>query len=323
MKFKNIILIALVILSAVSCNDDEVFEKEQYKNVFAFVTATDNSDNILTKYFDLTDDESIGYISFSMGGTNPTDQDLTINIVEDKSFIDAYNNSNYDMDIDKYIQPLNVSRYEIESMKCVIPAGAIGGQIPVKIRPVGLSPDSTYFISVRVDNYDNYEANPEKSNLLYRVAIKNYWTPLTSGNKLDNNYSLRAFKREKGDVYVMNIPGYKYVEPISGNAVRIIVGNEEYKKEEMILNRDCIILEMDENNNVTIKPYKDANVTQVNGDVDFPNTFQIFDDGYYLYRVFLLRYDYVAPNGRLYEMQEELRLKFSTEEEKEYRSLNN
>jgi outer membrane lipoprotein SlyB len=38
MKHKYIILAALAAFSLVSCNDREVFEKEQYKNIFGFVS---------------------------------------------------------------------------------------------------------------------------------------------------------------------------------------------------------------------------------------------------------------------------------------------
>ena len=38
MKHKCIILAALAAFSIVSCNDKEVFEKEQYKNIFGFVS---------------------------------------------------------------------------------------------------------------------------------------------------------------------------------------------------------------------------------------------------------------------------------------------
>lgn len=314
MKLNNIILIASIILISTSCNDDEVFEKEQYKNVFSLISGTDN---VYIKYFDLKEEESMGYISFSMGGSNPTDKDVVINLVEDQSYIDSYNNNNYDMDIDKYIRPLDKSRYDIESMQCTIPAGEISAQIPVRIRPRGLSPDSSYFISVKVDSYNASEVNPEKNYLLYSVNIQNYWVKIGEDNKLKKDYNLRAIRVEQGTTNSVNIPGVKNLYPISENAVRIFAGNETDVSDKAVINKLSIVLEVNENNKVTIKPYKEINVKQIDGDSDYPNIFRIVDDGYNLYKTFLLRYNYVSDNGKTYEMKEELRLKLTPEEEKE------
>lgn len=309
MKFRNIIIIAAFILGIVSCNQDEVFEKEQYKNVFALIS---QSDNVYTKYFDLRKDESLGYISFSMGGTNKTEEDVVINLVEDKSFIDAYNRVNFDMDVQKYIKPLSDSKYDLEALQCKIPAGEIGGQIPIRIRPAGLSPDSSYFISVRVDSYSKYEINPQKNYLLYRIRIKNYWA-LGDGT---TGYNMRAKRKEKGSLTGIEIPGVKIMHPISANEVRVIAGTETYKSDVATFNKFAIVLEISDDNKVTIKPYKDVKVKQIDGDVDFPNIFRIDDDGFKTYKTFLLRYDYTV-NGKTYEMQEELRLQFNPKDEKE------
>ena len=149
-----------------SCNEDKVFEKEQYKNLFALISS---GENVYTKTFTLHKDESFGYISFSMGGSNPTKKDLKISIIEDESFIYSYNKSNYDQNVDKYVQPMPKDKYDIESLECTIPAGELGTQIPIRIRPEGLSPDSTYFISVRVDSYDEYEIKIGRASCRERV----------------------------------------------------------------------------------------------------------------------------------------------------------
>lgn len=309
MKFRNIIIIVTFILGAISCNQDEVFEKEQYKNVFALIS---QSDNVYSKFFDLRKEESLGYISFSMGGTNKTNDDVVINLVEDKSYIDAYNSVNFDMDVDKYIKPLDSDKYDIESFQCKIPAGEIGAQIPIRIRPEGLSPDSSYFISVRVDSYSKYEINPEKNYLLYRVRIKNYWA-FGDGT---TGYTLRGKRKEQGAATGIEIPGVKIMHPIAANKVRIMAGTETYKSDVATFNKYAIVLEIADDNTVTIKPYKDVEITQIDGDADFPNIFRIEDDGFKTYKTFLLRYNYKS-NGKIYEMKEELRLQFNPKDEKD------
>lgn len=316
MKFKNIIIVIAIILTAISCNQDEVFEKEQYKNVFALISS--GSDNVYTKFFDLRKETDTGYISFSVGGTNPTDKDLTINLVEDFSLIDKYNQANFDMNVDKYYQALSKDRYEIESMQCIIPAGEIGAQVPFKINSRGLSPDSSYFIAVRVDSYSDFEVNPNKDYLLYRVRIKNYWA--TSDG---TGYTMTARRREVGTTTEISLPGNKPVHPIAENKVRVLAGNETYKSDKEVFNKSAIVLEVDENNQVTITPYRDIEVTQIDGDPLYPNTFKIEDDGFKVYKTFLLSYNYKASNGKTYQMKEELRLQFNPKEEKDEEEFNN
>lgn len=314
MKLKNIIIIVIFILGAVACNQDEVFEKEQYKNVFALISS--GSENVFSKYFDLRKEESTGYISLSMGGTNATTEDVIINLVEDESYIKAYNNANYDLDVDKYIQPLPKSKYDIESLQCTIPAGAIGTQIPVHIRPEGLSPDSSYFIAVRVDSYNKYEVNPDKSFILYRVFTENYWT-IGKSNEKPASYRSMAKRQEVGAVTGISVPGSKVMHPISVNEVRIMAGTETYKSEKPTLYKSAIVLKIDEDNKVTISPYKDVVVTQIDGDPDYPNIFKLEDTGYNTYKTFLLHYSYKSADGKTYEMREELRLEYDPKKEKE------
>ncbi|MDR2954958.1 MAG: DUF1735 domain-containing protein [Prevotella sp.] len=306
MKFKSIIIIVVLILVSVSCNQYEVFEKEQYKNVFALISS---NDNIFQKYFDLRRTESIGYISFSMGGTNPTSKDLTINIIEDQSYIDNYNRAYYDMDVLKYEKTLPTSKYDIEALQCIIPAGKSGVQIPIRIRPEGLSPDSSYFIAVRIDTYSDYELNPDKSYLLYRVRIKNYWAQ-GDGN---TSYVLRGLRKQEGQTEIQ-MPGAKIMHPLTKNKVRIMIGTEPYKSDIATFNKSAIVLEIHDDNKVTITPYRNANVTQIDGDPDFPNIFRTEDDGFKTYKTFLLRYNYVV-NGITYEMKEELRLQYNESDE--------
>lgn len=57
----------LLLLTFTACDRDEVFEREQYKNVFALIS---ESDNVSRKYHKLGE-ESIGYVSASLGAPTP------------------------------------------------------------------------------------------------------------------------------------------------------------------------------------------------------------------------------------------------------------
>lgn len=299
---------ALLLTHFSSCNDDEVYEMEQYKNTFALIS---ESDNVARKFHKLGE-ESIGYVAASMGGTLATQKDITVQLVEDQSLIDQFNRTNYDTDVSKYVKPMPRDKYDIEKYQFNILAGEIGGRLPIRIRPDGLSPDSSYFIPLRIESFSSYEANKDKSFILYRIKTKNYFA-LSDATTI---YNMRGKYRQKGSSSELEMPGSKVMHPITKNSVRIMAGNEAYVSDVNVFNKSSIVLSVDENNKVTISPFKNIDVTQVNGDADFPNIFKIEDDGFKTYKTFLLRYDYVS-DGIVVEMKEELRLEFNEDDEVE------
>lgn len=303
--FSNAILILCVLL--LSCNRDEVFEKEQYKNVFGLIS---ESDNVIRKFHQLGE-ESTGYVAASLGGTNPTTKDITVSLVEDLSLIDRYNLTNFDVDRSKYIQPLAKDKYDIESFQFTIPAGKISGRLPIRIRPDGLSPDSAYFIALRVETFTSYELNPEKSYVFYRVKTKNWWA-ISDGSTI---YNMRAKFKVKNSEAEINLPGTKVMHPISKRKVRIVAGNEKYESNVKLLNKSAIILDISEEGKIKISPYKDIEVTQIDGNPEFPNIFKIENDGFFTYKTFLLCYEYKGSDGVIYQIKEELRMAYDEKNE--------
>jgi hypothetical protein len=302
MRYLKIKILTVTLVSVIicSCNRDELFEREQYKNVFALLS--DDGFNIFAEEHDLGLSESTGYISAVCGGSLPTGKDINITVVEDEELLSKYNTSNYDVDESQYARWLPRDKYDIANYSITVPAGERSGRMRITVRPEGLSPDSIYFIPLRADSYTAYELNPLKSDVLYRVFLKNYYAT----NKTETNYSFRG-KRNGANVMIT-----KQVFPVTGNSVRTMAGDITFEKNADIINRGAILLTVDENDSVRIQPWKDLEITQINGDPDYPNTFSVYDDGYKTYKTFLLRYDYVYA-GTAYSVQEELRIEFKEE----------
>lgn len=295
-------ILIIFLLGLLSCDNDEIFKTEQYKNVFALVSGTDN---IYSKYYDLREEESIGYLSASCGGTNPTTKDINISLVEDPLLIEAYNKTNYDVEYNKYAHQLSKSKYDIDSYKLRIPAGEIKASLPIRIRPEGLSPDSTYFIPLRIDSHDSYEANPEKSYVLFEIRIKNFYAKAEG-----TTYNLTGKEQAR------SIFGTKIMHPLGANKVRIMAGTEAYLADIEVHKKYALVLEIDEEGKVYITPYGDIQVNQIDDDPEYTNIFKVDYDGYRYYKTFLLRYDF-SSDGNTYEMREELRLQFDPENEDE------
>ena len=327
MKFRYI-LAAAALFSFVACNEQEVFEKEQYKNIFGFVC---ESDNTKEKIVSLHLDEATTYVSISMGGSNTISQDVTINFEEDPSLIDAYNSSNFDTDVAKYAIALPEDKYDIENYSCTIKAGERLGVIPVKVYPAGLSVDKTYFIPLRVTTYDNAEMDPEKGTILFQVGIKNHWAESTGTayNMLGRRQNVTDFttgEAIESTASEISMPGTKYVYPYANDEVRLFPGNETYSTDHHKMEQMGMIIEIGEDTDsdkvreVTLKPVRDLIVKMVEPsderyDDMYNNTYSILDDGFNIYKTFLLQYYYSVDGTNFYHMKEEVRVEYKEDKD--------
>lgn len=294
MKRRLSILLSLPFF-LMSCNDDKIFEQEMYKNVVALISSSYH--NNFEEIVPLTGEEVTGYISASVGGTYATETDLSINLVEENTPFDRYNWSLYDADTKLYAKLLPKDKYEIPDYRIVLKAGERTGRALIKIRPEGLSPDSTYFISLQATSDGGIELNSKKSNVLYKVMIYNQY----ASQATNSYYSMTGL--QNGAITAAS----KQLFPLSKNSVRTIAGIESFASNETSIANTSMILEVAEDNKVTIRPYKNLNVKQIDGDSRYPNVFRVEEIYGRKFNVFLISYEYTIGNTtRL--MQEELRM---------------
>lgn len=310
MKYLNICM-AMILLTVISaCNRDEIFEREQYKHVVSLLS--EGAFNVFSEEHDLTDDPSTGYIAASCGGALAITEPITIHLTEDPDLLDYYNNINFEMSADRYARYLSPDRYTLENYQITIPANERSGKTRIRVHGNGLSPDSTYFIPFRITSA-NSEVNPDKSTMLYRVYMKNYYAT----NRTVVEYQQRSIRTDATDANVNNMMT-KVVFPVSGNSVRVFAGNQAFESTETLIINWSMLLTVAENGNVTISSWDNSTngmkIRQIDGDADYPNIFKIVDDGYRTFKTFLLHYEYTTPiDGPVYIMREELRLEFTEE----------
>jgi hypothetical protein len=288
---------ALVCLvCCVACNKDDIYEKEMYKNVVYLLS---DGSNIYTEYYALDETEPVRYISVGCGGSRPNPEEITVTLEPDRVLFDRYNLSNFDIDYSSYAKMLPADRYEIESYTVVIPANPTDQyvKVPVKIRPLGLSPDSTYFIPLAIKSVSRYEVNEEKYNLLYRVRIEN-----------DYAWHEGAYYTKKG--YVINqsdnsettLSGTKRVQPLTGNKVRMFAGNNNQNNSSVDdINRYAIVVEVKADNTLACTPYGTIEVEMLE-DADYNRynyvtQYNIDTQEYREQHVFALYYRYRTLNS--------------------------
>ncbi|WP_270090276.1 BT_3044 domain-containing protein [Sphingobacterium sp. SYP-B4668] len=283
MKRRYIAALALSALFA-SCKDNDIFEKEMYKNEVALISS--DYHNTFKEVVQLTGEEVLGYVAASSGGTHAPSTDLVIGLEEDLAPLAKYNFAVYDNAEDLYAKMLPAEKYQIMDDKIVIKAGELTGRTMIKLRPDGLSPDSTYFIGIKATNASGVEINPKKNTMLYQVIIQNEY----ASQATNSMYSMVGFANG------LSTAANKQLFPLTSNSVRMIAGNETFVSKVPNIAKNCITLEMDEFNNVTIKPYKDIQVVQLDNDPMYPNKFKVEEAFGMRTNVFLLSYQYTIGN---------------------------
>ena len=170
---RNLITILALIIALSSCNDDALFEKEMYKNVVALISSDyyNTFEEVVT--LSPTGEEATGYIAACTGGTHAPKKNMVIGLEEDLTSLEFYNRSLYDVDEACYAKFLPSDKYEIVDYKIQINAGERTGRTMIKIRPEGLSPDSTYFVGLKATDISGVEINESKNTILYQILIKN------------------------------------------------------------------------------------------------------------------------------------------------------
>lgn len=294
MKRRYITMLALATV-LISCKDNEIFEKEMYKNEVALISSSYY--NTFQEIVPLKGEEVMAYIAASAGGTHSPTKDIVIQLEESNAQLAFYNRSLFDADEALYAKLLPKDKYEIVDYKIRIKAGERTGRTMIKLRPDGLSPDSTYFIELKATELAGVEINSKKNSILYQVLIKNDY----ASQAQNTFYSMTGLANE------MVTAGNKKLFPLTRNSVRVVAGTESFESKADHINKTSIVLEVGADNSVRIKPYKDIKVKQLDGDTRYPNIFKVEEAFGRKFNVFLLAYEYEI-NGVVRHMQEELRV---------------
>ena len=259
MKATRIILFASAIglLSFASC-EKNLLQIEQYKPVI-FLKSGDN--NILHFPHSLNDSISTGYITAGSGGSMPLTKDAKIRIQLDSALLNQYNYRNFGQEFEKYAKLLPSNCYVIPYLEQVIRAGDLNAVafFPIEIDANRLSPDSTYMIPMKIASADGLEIREERNFVFYQVDLMNAYA--APGSDI---YKMHGTKRpEQGGK--SSITGNKKVVPLTRNKIRLFPENVLSSTCLQTIQDQCIVLAVQEDNSVLIRPYKNIQVEGLDG----------------------------------------------------------
>ena len=265
---KLYILAALVLpLLMTSCDENEQFRGELYKKVI-YLLSTD--DYTFESEHDLGE-ESTGYVTVYCGGTQHIDHDVTVTLEPDLDAVGDYNYMYFDLDSSRYAHTLDASRFTIDSYQTVLRADSEDNYalLPIKIRPDGLSPDSTYFIPLRIRSVSDFEINSDKQKVLYQIVLRNRYATMAT----TTYYQVTGVEDRHlaaGDV-AGGISVTRIFAPLSKNQVRCFAGTHTYNPANVTkdeINKYAMTLTINSDNSITITPYGDLEVEMLGGAQD-------------------------------------------------------
>jgi hypothetical protein len=283
MKLSLKIFIACIVVFGFSgCNTDSIYQEEQYKTLVYLLSGPDN---IFATSYTLNEDEPVRYVSIGCGGSNSNEQDITVTLEPYPEMLDKYNSLNYDYQ-SEYAKLLPADRYEIESYSVTLPAKSNYhyARLPIKVRPLGLSPDSLYFIPLRIKSVSRYDVNEEKRDVLFRVAIENDYA-----EQLVPTYYVKSGSMTNP---ITVLSGTKLVQPLEKDKVRMFVGNEIYGSTTTVedIERLSIVVQINEDNSLTITPYGSMEVEMLDNVNGYNRYVPDLVQGTSKQRVFYLNY---------------------------------
>jgi hypothetical protein len=252
-----------------SCERDLINE-EHYRKII-YLKSGDN--NIYSYPHAMNDSVTKGFITIGSAGSMPLEKDVFVILELDTASLEQYNYRNFDTET-KYAKLLNNNRYILPSYTAVLKAGELSATtfLPVEVDANKLSPDTVYMIPVRIKSVSDYEINPEKEFVLYRIDLK-------------NNYSSPGYRTYKmkglrtGNSGILNITTNKDLIPLAYNQLRLFPESVESSNVLDDINNKTIVIIVNDDNTVRIRSYKNIIVEQLD-DCSYDAELKIFELNY-------------------------------------------
>lgn len=224
------------------------FNQEMGEKVICIIS---DDDLVFTGMHDLNEPESTGYISVNCGGSLHIDRDVEVLMERSPEVLAQYNKSKYDISEEKYAKELDARYYTIPDMRVTLKASSPDtyGTMPIRVRPEGLSPDSVYFIPLRIQSVSAYSVNADKSQVLYRVYMKNLYARSDEASI----YNATGTTQKDGGNEVEAAASQTF-HPLTKNTFRIFAGIKGYEADAAVIRKNGIIVQVNEDNTLTMRP---------------------------------------------------------------------
>lgn len=250
------IILGLFVLSFAACDEDKIFNEEQYKKMIYFVS---DDDQIYHLEYSLDDEKPVSYVSIAASGTSRIEHDVRVTLEKDTILLNKHNYSNFELAYEKYAKEMQPNSFSIPSMSLYLKQDSkdVYATLPIYVdyeKLISLSPDSSYFIPLSIKDISAYSVNSDKNNALNKVQ----WFNKYAKTRTPVYYSIKGSHTKVMDDgnSTSSITGSKVYYPLARNRVRTFIGNRPF-----IANADSIVkysidIAINDDNSLTLSPYK-------------------------------------------------------------------
>lgn len=229
-------LICLLVFGLLIACQKNPLDTEQYFKQIYIVGALD-----IVKTFNVpygsTPQEA--YISIATGGSQNIDKDVTVKVTHSDEMIDWYNNK-YMIDAPVKYQKLDEQYYSIPSLTTVIKAGHVYERLPFFVQTEGLSCDSLYALTFKIESVSDYQMNKRDTVLILNLNFVNNYSDIYQMTAI--KYLLDAEGNETAPTAI-NIQ--RNLKAVDENSVRFI--NEAIAEPGMTQDRVTYFNNIDNN----------------------------------------------------------------------------
>ena len=246
-----LLIVIVSLLFVWSCDDYDMFKKELY---YKYLYVISDDDNIHDMMFSLDTDTAFSAVSVSCSGTNPVDEEIRFTLEKDLELLDKYNYANFDINEEKYAKELSSDDFYMPSMSAFLKRSSeqVYTTLPIYMtneKLAELSPDSIYFVPLKIKDASGYEINEKKHNVLCRVYKKNRF----ADTRKDNQYTMKGYRTQ--GIVKSSISGTKTVHPLTDNSVRMFVGNVRFVSEVDSISKYAMEVKVNLDSTLLISPY--------------------------------------------------------------------
>ena len=321
-------IIKIACLSLVACTfatcDTYDFEQEQYKNE---VNLLSNASLVYDRQVaELKSEGDTIYMIAGLSGSQRSTEAFKVGVVESDSLFNAFNKSNFDIEVDRYAKKLPQECFTLAATEMTIPVGESSVKFPIYLQNLDiLSPDSIYLLDYKIDTVKTKFYNNDKKHVLLRIYKENEFA--TTQRNTFYNYTSSYVITPGTPVITRRPTNANQVFPLGQDSVRMLAGDEsfgEYKTALKGINDKSITVvvggQTPQNplsRAVTIESYRNIDVVQLTPLGVYNNTFVINiistpDGRRTYYKEFRLHYKYrLAQTSPYKEVKAILRMEYN------------
>ena len=234
---------AFLCLLLTSCEGYEIFEKELYEKIVYVLAENDE----FYEVHSLDSLVSTGRVVVAVSGTEPVTELVTVEFEYDAETVEEYRKKEGATTPNVYMDLTN-PHIEIPSMITTIdPAdNPPRGFLTINVKPEGLSPDSTYYVPLKIKSSSLDSISVENDHVMYRIYIKNRFADQEESTRYSASVTF-----DESMPYVLD----KTVLPLSKDEIRTTVGTETFEATIASIATRCMVIKIKADNSLVLSAY--------------------------------------------------------------------